>query len=122
MGLIGASSEVIAGLTPEQEQLFEHFIDFMNPASVRSAGASFDNKAIMPGDRIAAITTPTLILHAVDDGLQLYHNAEFAAAKIAHAELMSFEKGGHFIIGTEQFAIRAAVGDHIRKYAREATP
>lgn len=122
MGLIGANSEVIAGLTPDQRQLFEHFIDYMNPVSPRSAGASFDNKATMPGERIAAITAPTLILHAVDDGLQLYHNAEFAAATIPNAELVSFDKGGHFIIGTEQFAIRAAVGDHIRNNAGEATP
>ena len=122
MGLIGANSEVISGLTPDQRQLFEHFIDYMNPVSPRSAGASFDNKAQMPGGRIAAITVPTLILHARDDGLQLFHNAEFAAATIPNAELVSFDKGGHFIIGTEQSAIRAAVGDHIRNNAAEAAP
>ncbi|MGB5720826.1 MAG: alpha/beta hydrolase [Woeseiaceae bacterium] len=121
MGLIGANSEVIAGLTPDQRQLFEHFIDYMNPVSLRSAGASFDNKAMMPGERIAAITAPTLILHARDDNLQLFHNAEFAAATIPNASLVSFDKGGHFIIGTEQLAIRAAVADHIRNNAGEAT-
>lgn len=67
----------------------------------------------MPGDRIAAISTATLIIHARDDGLQLYHNAEFAAATIPDAKLLSFESGGHFLIGTERSAIRAAVADHI---------
>jgi len=122
MGLIGANSEVIASLTPEQRQLFEHFIDDMNPVALRSAGASFDNQAKMPGERIAEIRAPTLILHATDDGLQLYHNAEFAAATIPGAELVSFERGGHFLIGTEQSAIRAAVGNHIRKNAGEVSP
>jgi pimeloyl-ACP methyl ester carboxylesterase len=120
MGLIGANSEVIADLTPDQRQLFEHFIEYMNPVSPRSAGASFDNKARMPGTRIAAITAPTLILHASDDGLQLYHNAEFAAATIPNATLVRFETGGHFIIGTEQSRIRAAVEDHILNNAGEA--
>ena len=113
MGLIGASDEVVAGLTDEQKRLFERFIDEMNPASLRAAGALFDNKAVMPGERIASIAAPTLILHATDDGLQLFHNAEFAAAQIPHAKLIRFEKGGHFLIGLEQPAIRAAVAGHI---------
>lgn len=122
MGLIGADSKAIAGLAPDQRQLFERFIDYMNPVSPRSAGASFDNKARMPGARIAAIIAPTLILHASDDGLQLYHNAEFAAATIPHATLVRFEDGGHFVIGTEQSKIRAAVRNHILNNAGEAAP
>jgi len=118
----GANSEVIAGLTPDQRQLFDRFIDYMNPVSPRSAGVSFDNKAKMPGERIAEIAAPTLILHATDDGLQLYHNAEFAAATIANATLVRFDKGGHFLIGTEQSAIRTAVADHILSNAGDATP
>ena len=117
MGLIGASDEVVAELTDEQQRLFERFIDEMNPASLRAAGALFDNKAVMPGDRIASIAAPTLILHATDDGLQLFHNAEFAAAVIPHAKLIRFEKGGHFLIGIEQPVIRAAVAGHILGHA-----
>ncbi len=113
MELMGADEEVVARLTPEQQELFEHFIDYMNPVSLRSAGAAFDNQATMPGERIAAITTPTLILHAKDDTLQLYHNAEFAAATIPNARLVHFERGGHFLIGVEQSTIRVAVRDHI---------
>ncbi|MEE4161856.1 MAG: alpha/beta hydrolase, partial [Woeseiaceae bacterium] len=113
MELIGVSRDVYARLSDEQRRLAERFIDEMNPVSLRSAGAAFDNRATMPGERIAAITAPTLILHAADDGLQLFHNAEFAAKTIPDAELVRFETGGHFIIGTEQAAIRAAVADHI---------
>jgi pimeloyl-ACP methyl ester carboxylesterase len=117
MNLIGANDDVIAGLTPDQRQLFEKFVDYMNPVSLRSAGASFDNKSSPPAERIAAVSAPTLILHATDDTLQLYHNAEFAASTIPDAKLLRFDTGGHFLIGTAQPTIRAAVRDHILNHS-----
>lgn len=120
MNLIGASNDVIAGLAPDQRRLFENFVDYMNPVSLRSSGASFDNKAKLPGERIAAIAAPTLIFHATDDTLQLYHNAEFAASTIPDAKLVRFDRGGHFLIGTAQSTIRAAVRDHILDHCVEA--
>ena len=113
MELIGASEEVVAGLTADQRNLIEQFIDSMNPVSLRFDGALFDNKTGLPGERISAITAPTLIVHAVDDTLQLYHNAEFAASTIPNAKLVRFGRGGHFLIGTEQTAIRTAVRSHV---------
>lgn len=113
MALIGADDAVIEDLTPDQRKLFESFIDHMNPVSLRSSGVAFDNQAILPGKRIAAITAPTLILHAEDDRLQLFHNAEFAVAIIPNARLIRFDRGGHFLIGVEQAKIREAVGNHI---------
>lgn len=80
--LMGASDVVIAGLTPGQRDLVDAVIDEMNPVSPRYAGVAFDNRAAMPNERIGAIRAPTLIIHARDDGLQLYRNAEFAAANI----------------------------------------
>jgi pimeloyl-ACP methyl ester carboxylesterase len=113
LGIIGATDEVIAGLTPDQQVNADHFIEYMNPASPRSAGAVFDNEATMPGGRIAAITAPTLIIHAKDDLLQLYHNAEFAAVTIPESEIMSYESGGHILMIVEQEAIKNAVGENI---------
>lgn len=119
MELMGANDTVIAGLTPQQREMSEHIIDYMNPASPRAAGAAFDNKATMPNERIAAITAPTLIFHATDDTLQLYHNAEFAAAAIPGAKLVSFERGGHLLIFVEQATIRTAVQEHILDHMNE---
>lgn len=113
MELMGANDTVIAGLTPEQREMTEQIIDYMNPVSPRSAGAAFDNQAAMPNERIAAIQAPTLIVHATDDTLQLYHNAEFAAATIPGARLLRFERGGHLLIFVEQAAIRPTVQQHI---------
>lgn len=116
MSLMGASGEVIAGLATDERELFDKFIDFMNPVSQRSAGAAFDHTATLPGDRIAAIAAPTLIFHATDDSLQLFHNAEFAATTIPGARLVRFDSGGHFLIGTERATIRPALRRHILEH------
>jgi pimeloyl-ACP methyl ester carboxylesterase len=113
MELMGANKEVIAGLTPAQRGLVDQIIDFMNPVAPRSAGTVFDNQAAMPDERIAAIRVPTLIFHATDDGLQLYRNAEYAAAHIPGAKLVRFERGGHLVICIEQAAIRSLTQKHV---------
>lgn len=119
MELMGANDEVIANLTSSQRDLVDKVIDYMNPVSLRSAGAAFDNKAVMPNERIAAIRAPTLIFHAKDDTLQLYHNAEFAASTIPGARLVSFERGGHLVMAVEQPIIRAGTQKHILDHMSE---
>ena len=113
MELMGADDTVIASLSPRQREMAEEIIDYMNPASLRAAGAAFDNKAAMPNERIATITAPTLIVHATDDTLQLYHNAQFAAATIPGATLVSFDRGGHLVMIVEQSTISTAVQKQI---------
>jgi len=113
MTLMGANDAVIAGLTPAQRDSVDQAIDGMNPVAPRSAGAAFDNQAAMPNGRIAAIRAPTLVLHAADDTLQLYRNAEFAAATIAGAKLVRFEAGGHLLMAVEQATIRNMLRQHI---------
>lgn len=116
MRLMGVSDEVVAGLTPQQRHLAQRVIAEMNPVAPRAAGVVFDHRAKMPDGRIAGIRAPTLVLHARDDGLQLYRNAEYAAAHIAGARLRSFERGGHLLIVVEQDAIRDAVRDFVLKH------
>jgi 2-hydroxy-6-oxonona-2,4-dienedioate hydrolase len=91
----------------------------MHPASLRSRGVALDHEARLPGRRIAAIEAPTLIVHAKDDALQLYHNALFAAANIPHARLLSFDTGGHLIVAAKRSSIRAAVEQHIVSHCTE---
>jgi 2-hydroxy-6-oxonona-2,4-dienedioate hydrolase len=119
MELMGANEAVIAGLTPGQRELVDQVIDYMKPVSLRSAGAAFDNKATMPNERIAAIRAPTLIFHATDDTLQLYHNAEFAASTIPGARLVSFQRGGHLLMCVEQSTIRTIMHKHILDHISE---
>lgn len=117
MELMGANDELVASLTRSQRKMVERIIDYMNPVSLRSAGVSFDNQTELPGERIVAISAPTLVLHAKDDTLQLYHNAEFAAATIPNARLVSFERGGHVVMIVEQRTVRSAVQWHIVTHA-----
>ena len=116
MGLMGADNEVIAALTPGQRLLVDRVIDEMKPVSLRHAGVVFDNRAALPGDRTATIRAPTLIIHATDDLLQLYENAEFAAATIPDAQLMRFDNGGHLVMVIEQQSIREATRQHILQH------
>ena len=113
MTLLGANETVTGALTPGQRKLAGQVIDFMNPVSMRTAGVTFDNAAAMPNERIATIRAPTLIVHATDDGLQLFHNAEFAASRIPDARLVRFDHGGHLLIIVEQDAVRTLVRSHI---------
>jgi len=85
MDLMGAKKAVIAGLSSEQREWVEHFIAYMNPASLRYAGTLIDHTGVLPGEQIAGIRAPTLVIHAADDTLQLYHDAAFAASVIPGA-------------------------------------
>lgn len=115
MEVLGASKAVISSLTPEDRGLVERLIHEMNPASPRAAGVVFDNTARLPGPRIGSITAPTLIVHAKDDLLQLYHNAEYAASTIPGARLLSFDTGGHIVVVVQREAVAAAVRAHIKE-------
>ena len=118
MALIGANDTVIEGLTQAQRESIGQFIEYMNPASLRTEGVVFDNEAPLPGDRIAVITAPTLLVHAADDELQLYHNAVFAAAIIPGSRLLDFETGGHVVVLVQQTIIRETLERHILDYTR----
>ena len=113
MGLMGAPDAVVTTLTSQQRKLAEQVIDYMNPVSLRSSGVTLDNTAKMPNERIAAIQTSTLVVHATDDMLQLYHNAEYASSTIPGARLLRFERGGHLLMVVEQAAISPTVQKHI---------
>ena len=117
MGLMGADESVISNLTPEQLKLVERVIDEMNPVSIRTPGVLFDNQAAMPNERISKIQAPTLIVHAEDDSLQIFKNAEFADANIPDSKLMRFEKGGHLLMVIEKNKIRSAIQNHIVDYS-----
>jgi len=119
MELMGATDAVIASLTPAQQIWVEQIIDYMNPASLRSAGVAFDNEGTLPGKRIAEIKAATLIFHAVDDTLQLYHNAKFAVSTIPDARLVSFDHGGHVVVIVERSNIRAAAQEHMLSHMRD---
>ncbi len=113
MRLMGVPETVVASLSPEQYRASGHFIDGMNPASLRYAGAVFDHTQEVPGSRIAGIRVPTLVIHAQDDTLQPYRNAEFFSSTIPDVRLLSFRKGGHIVALIEADEVGSTVQKHI---------
>ena len=118
--LMGAGSATRLALGYEPSLWIDRMLAAMHPASWRQEGVRFDNIAELPGERIAAIQAPTLVIHAKDDTLQLYDHAAFAMAHIPGARLMSFERGGHMLLATERGTIREAVQEHILAHAAKA--
>ena len=106
----------LMGAGPGSEWV-ERVIEAMHPASWRCDGVVYDNTMVLPGERIAAVRAPTLIVHAKDDSLQLHHHAAFAENTIPRAMLISFEHGGHMVLATENDTIRPAVQHHILAHA-----
>jgi pimeloyl-ACP methyl ester carboxylesterase len=47
------------------------------------------------------IKVPVLMIHAKDDPLCSYQGAQMMAKRISNNEFVSFENGGHIIIGHE---------------------
>jgi 2-hydroxy-6-oxonona-2,4-dienedioate hydrolase len=120
LGLMGADAALVAGLSAVQRQQVDALITGMNPVSPRAAGVRFDNQAAMPNERIAVIRAPTLVLHARDDGLQLFHNAEFAARHIPGARLVAFDRGGHLLLAVAQAEVQQQVLAHVLQHAGPA--
>jgi pimeloyl-ACP methyl ester carboxylesterase len=121
--LMGVPKAVVARLLPEQYRVISHFIDGMNPASLRYAGAIFDHTREVPGPRIAGIRVPTLVIHAFNPN----RNAEFFATTIPDARLLSFQKGGHIVALIEVDEVGSTVQKHIianpnELYAQVPTP
>ena len=117
MALMGANDAVIAELTPPQRQLVDRVIDEMNPVSLRSGGAAFDNRAAMPRDEIGEFAPDA------DHPCHRRHAAAIPERRVCgghHSprQADAFERGGHLLMAVELPAIRAAVQrqilDHVK--------
>jgi pimeloyl-ACP methyl ester carboxylesterase len=96
--MFGVSGEVQERIPAHARQLASDLVDGMNPISLRKDGIYHDRDtlAVLSKDvfRLEQITVPTLVVHAVDDGLQPYSHAENTATKVPDAEFLSYEQGG----------------------------
>lgn len=48
------------------------------------------------------ISVPALVIHALDDSLAVYENAEVLAQRIPNAELFCIARGGHLLLSQEE--------------------
>jgi len=71
------------------------------PVTQRTDGLQNEGAAIDPQTQYALeeITTPTLVVHARDDGINPFAFGEYTAEHIRGAEFMPLDTGGHLLLG-----------------------
>lgn len=98
--LFGVSREVQAGLVPSEMARVDQLLEAMQPMSERLDGILLDQERDLPRDfPLGQITAPTLVIHARDDSLVDYSRGQHTAERIAGAELLTLEDGGHLLAG-----------------------
>lgn len=102
LAMFGVSGEVQEQIPERSRELAADVVGSMNPISLRQDGIYHDRDTltVLPEDefRLEQISVPTLVVHAVDDGLQPYSHAENTATKVPDAEFLSYEQGGHLLL------------------------
>ena len=101
LSMFGVSQDVQQHATPRVRQLVADFLESMHPISLRQAGIDHNRATLgeLPEDEflLDQITVPTLVIHAVDDGLQPYQHGVHTATRVPNAQFVSYEQGGHLL-------------------------
>jgi 2-hydroxy-6-oxonona-2,4-dienedioate hydrolase len=87
----------------------------IQPLSQRLAGTSIDSTPVRDRPPCKTIKAPALVISARDDLFNTLPAAEFAAATIPNAKLVTYETGGHLLIGRE-----AEVRSEIARFLRQS--
>ncbi len=91
---------VLRGLDDEAMAELRRLLDVMHPVSLRAAGVRLDERLLADFDlEPARVRVPALVVHARDDALVGYDGAARAAAALPQGEMLTVERGGHFLAG-----------------------
>jgi pimeloyl-ACP methyl ester carboxylesterase len=98
---LGVSPKVQANMTAADKQYVNDMISAMQPISLRQDGLVNDAERSQTELtlNLMQIRIPTLIFHAKDDGLVNFEFGQYTASHIPNAEFISFEYGGHLLVG-----------------------
>jgi pimeloyl-ACP methyl ester carboxylesterase len=115
LSLMGVPPNIYAGFSDSEKELAQQMLDTMHPMSRRYRGTMNDGQMIQ-NETIAteSLQAPTLILHALDDGLVSYQHAEHSHAAIRGSLLISFPTGGHGLLSRMQ-AVRLETDAFVRR-------
>lgn len=98
--IIGVPKVVQRALKQEDLSIAFQTLELMHPMSQRFPGILLDQTRHVPRDwPLHRISAPTLVIHARDDTLVPYPNGEYTLNAIPTAGLLSFETGGHLLLG-----------------------
>jgi pimeloyl-ACP methyl ester carboxylesterase len=108
----GIPSEVQAALTPAQRDSISFFIRSVMPVSLRKSGTANDRTHHDYDLPIEQIRSPILVIHAEDDNIVPFSNAEHVIQEIPAAQLLALRSGGHLLIG-QNHCVKRAVRDFL---------
>jgi pimeloyl-ACP methyl ester carboxylesterase len=101
----------------EKNQLIQDIFFSALPVTRRSKGIEFDllvsNPSINGNIQFDRITSPTLILNAVDDPATLIEGARNLETVIHGSQLLTFDTGGHVLLGHGE-EIKSQISDFIQ--------
>lgn len=87
----------------------------MLPIAPRKRGVLHDLYVSNPDVQrypLEEVSVPTLVISARDDAMSAYANAVRAASRLPRSRLVSFEHGGHLLLGEEE-AVRRSVAEFL---------
>jgi pimeloyl-ACP methyl ester carboxylesterase len=90
-----------AALTPQEAAAVDRLVAEFQPVTGRTGGLNNEGAAIEPRARypLAEVRTPTLVVHARDDGINPFRFGEYTAQHVPGARFVALESGGHLLLG-----------------------
>lgn len=121
-GLLRSAFDARPDLLAEEEEgrvFTERLVETFIPASARLAGLRNEGAAVDPNTvyDLEAIRAPILVVHAADDRLNPVAIGEMIAARIAGAEFIRYETGGHLLLGHH-----GALKEKIARFLEDVRP
>lgn len=99
--VLGTPPELLASASQQERSRLTAILGNILPLSSRQQGIAGDMAvaASLVSLPLEDIRLPTLIMAARDDGFGTYANAQYTASRIKDAQFISFDQGGHAMVG-----------------------
>jgi pimeloyl-ACP methyl ester carboxylesterase len=96
---LGVPSDVQKQLSPGEKAELHAFLESIEPMAARQNGQNLEqHMSEYDAEQIKNIQAPTLVVHARDDTLVSFEQAEFTANHIPGAQLIPVKAGGHLAL------------------------
>lgn len=95
----GIPADVQAALKPAQCDSIAYFLHSVLPVSMRRNGTLADRKKDDLAFPPEELQSPVLVIHAEDDNIVPYANAEYAISRFPRVQSLILKTGGHLLVG-----------------------
>lgn len=125
MRIMGVPKNVRNRLNQEEKCWIRNLMHSLLPVSIRKKGILNDiwvpNTDLKNSYAFESLSTPTLIIHAVDDPISPFDTARQFSKKIPNARFLAIEDGGHLLFGSQE-VVRNEIAKFIKEKAGQITP